>query len=245
MLANNFKRFKVITFDCTNTLFYFRNPPEVQYVKTAAKFGIDQSNFDPNLMRTNFRKQFKELNQKYPNFGRDSISYLKWWEKLVMNVFTQSSREPLNRGLLETVATKLICQFKTKECWGKFEKSNEIISALKDAGKTVGVISNFDPRLHELLLDMDMPKFDFVVTSYEAGFEKPNPEIFQHALNVSNMNIKPSECIHIGNEMEKDFKGAINAGWSAILINSEVKTHPRFENIQHFYDAITGSEIKL
>lgn len=246
VLVNNLRRFKLITFDCTNTLFYFKNPPEVQYLRTAVKHGIGEHNIDKNLMKQNFRKNFKELNQKYPNFGVNTISYHKWWEHLVVNVLVQSSRVEIDKRTLLKVASKLIEQFSTKECWGKFEKSNELIAALKDSGKTVGVISNFDPRLHDILKDMEMPKLDFVVTSYEAGVEKPKEEIFKRAIVASGLSIEPHEALHIGNEVQKDFDGAKNAGWSAILINSaETKIKPNFKDIQEFWDVITSRDIEL
>lgn len=245
MLTKNLRKFKLITFDCTNTLLYFKNPPELQYLETAAAHGISEDVFDKNLMKENFRQQFKEMSQKHPNFGRYSINWENWWQKLVVNVLTQSSRKPQDRQLLETIATKLIHQFKTRDCWGKFEKSNELITALKKAGKTVGAISNFDPRLHDVLNDMELPKLDFVLTSYEAGVAKPNPEIFYLALKASKLNIDPSEALHIGNEVKKDFDAAINAGWSAVLINSDVKIQPSFKDVEQFWNAITSSEINL
>lgn len=245
ILANNLRQFKLITFDCTNTLFYFKSPPEVQYLRTAVAHGIKEENFDKDLMKLNFRKCFKELTQKHPNFGRDTIFHHKWWEHLVVSVLMQSSRVELDRQTLVRIASKLIQQFSTRECWGKFDKSNELIAALKDAGKTVGVISNFDPQLHAILRDMEVPQLDFVVTSYEAGVEKPKAEIFQRAIEASGLAIKPNEALHIGNEIQKDFEGARNAGWSAILINSEAKIEPRFKDIQEFWDVITSREINL
>lgn len=238
ILANNLKKIKVITFDCTNTLFYFKKPPELQYLKTAESFGLKSEIFDKDLMKVHFRQQFKELQQNHPNFGRDSIAYESWWKKLVINVLSLSSREKIDEILLESVASKLISQYKSKECYGKFEKSNELIKAFKDAGKVVGIISNFDPRLHDLLTDMELPKFDFVVTSYEAGVEKPNAKIFHKAIEASKLNCDPSEALHIGNEMEKDFKGAINAGWKAILIKPEAKVQPSFNSVEHLWDSI-------
>lgn len=245
MLAKNLNKFKLVTFDCTNTLLYFKNPPEIQYLKTAATFGIPEENFDKNAMKVNFRKQFKELHMKYPNFGRDSIDYKNWWKQLVTNVFMQSSREPLDPVALEPIATKLIQQFQTRECWEKFQRSDELITALKDAGKVVGVISNFDPRLHALLADMNLTQFDFVLTSYETGVEKPNPKIFQRALEAAKLDIRPSEALHIGNEVDKDFVGAKSASWSAVLINSDTTETPRFNDVQHFWDELTSNDVKL
>lgn len=248
MLSNlrlNLRRFKVVTFDCTDTILFFKNPPNVQYLKTAAEYGFKPEVFDREKIKLNFRNDFKDMQARHPNFGRDSISYVKWWQQLVINVLMQSSREKIDSTLLEPVAMRLIEQYRTRECWEKFPKSNELIDALKEAGKTVGVISNFDPRLHDLLTDIDLPKFDFVTTSYEAGHEKPDPNIFKYATKLSSQNFEPHEALHIGNDVEKDFNGAKSAGWSAILVNSDANVQPHFNNIEEFWNAITSKELKL
>lgn len=84
MLARNLKNIKLITFDCTNTLLYFKNPPEKQYLITAAENGFHKEDFNPELMKKSFRKYFKDLNKEYPNFGTSTIGYLKWWEKVII-----------------------------------------------------------------------------------------------------------------------------------------------------------------
>lgn len=50
--------------------------------------------------------------------------------------------------------------------------------------------------------------FDFVVTSEEAGVEKPHPYIFMLALE--KLNLRTDDVIVIGDNPEKDIKGAIN-----------------------------------
>ena len=56
----------------------------------------------------------------------------------------------------------------------------------------------------------------FLVTSEEAGFEKPNPAIFKLALQ--KLNLEPSEVIMIGDNLGKDIVGAQDLGISAYLL---------------------------
>ena len=51
---------------------------------------------------------------------------------------------------------------------------------------------------------------DFLVTSEEVGFEKPNKEIFELALK--KMNLEKDQVIMIGDSLEKDVIGAKNFG---------------------------------
>ena len=120
---------------------------------------------------------------------------------------------------------------------------------MKKSGKIVGVISNFDPRLKDLLNDMDLKSFDFIITSYEAKIEKPNAKIFELARIetklITNEEILPHECLHIGNELVKDYQGARNIGWKSVLINSESHVSPQFKDIKEFYNMLEKGPICL
>ena len=49
-------------------------------------------------------------------------------------------------------------------------------------------------------------------------FGKPSKEFFFQALN--KLNLKPSECIVIGDDYESDIQGSINAGIKAVLVTT-------------------------
>lgn len=166
------------------------------------------------------------------------------------NVFISSTLIDLDQVQLNNIASVLINIYKTKECWERFEKSNDLLMEMKNSGKIVGVISNFDPRLKDLLNDMELTAFDFILTSYEAGVEKPNPKIFDLALYetkkiITNEVILPHECLHIGNELVKDYQGARNVGWKSVLINSETHVQPQFKDIKELYDSLRNGPIDL
>lgn len=247
-LIKNFQKFKIVTFDCTNTLLYFKKSPEIVYLDYAKRCGLPVDQFDSNLMKMNFIKCFKELNTSHPNYGRYSgLGCENWWRQIVTGVFQKSVIPPgadISKDKLDEIAGKLIQAFTTDECWGKFPKSDELIRDLKSAGKCVGVISNFDPRLHSLLDNLNLPKFDFVITSYEAECEKPRPEIFAKAIEASRIRCAPQEALHIGNE-NKDSDGARGAGWSAVLLNSDDTEKSHFRDIQNFYESVKTRDVKL
>lgn len=53
------------------------------------------------------------------------------------------------------------------------------------------------------------------------GVEKPDPRIFKEALN--RMGCKPEDSVMVGDKFKEDIIGAVNAGMSAILVNSKLK----------------------
>ncbi|KAJ9221764.1 hypothetical protein DTO027B5_7093 [Paecilomyces variotii] len=68
---------------------------------------------------------------------------------------------------------------------------------------------------------------DMIITSYEAGEEKPHPLIFQVAkrqassflgVSAEATNTDDWTCVHVGDNYEQDYKGALNAGWKSFLL---------------------------
>ena len=50
--------------------------------------------------------------------------------------------------------------------------------------------------------------------------EKPDPRIFELALKTSGIsNLRPEDCLHIGDKPLLDYRAAKNAGWNAVLVN--------------------------
>ena len=113
---------------------------------------------------------------------------------------------------------------------------------------SVGVISNSDDRVLPVLSSLGLSTIipagaagtlnrsndpslkpgdrtadvDFIALSYDIGFEKPSREIFDAAKslgNIHNVQARQEKCIHIGDDLEEDFKGAERAGWKGIFLD--------------------------
>jgi putative hydrolase of the HAD superfamily len=63
------------------------------------------------------------------------------------------------------------------------------------------------------------PFFDKVHISEEVGWKKPEPEIFEHALKEARL--PASDCVMVGDNLDTDISGAMNAGIQAILFDPE------------------------
>lgn len=67
------------------------------------------------------------------------------------------------------------------------------------------------------------PYFDLILCSEEVGVNKPNPLVFETALQKTNAN--PAQSVMIGDNPETDIQGAQNCGISTILFNPEKQVH--------------------
>ncbi|MDR3291902.1 MAG: TIGR02253 family HAD-type hydrolase [Methanobrevibacter sp.] len=113
-----------------------------------------------------------------------------------------------------------------------FPKTMDILIYLKSKGYRLAVISNgLTIKQWEKLVRLNLHNFfDKVITSEEVGFEKPNKYIFDEALK--RMGCGAENSIMIGNRLDTDCMGAINAGMSSILVNSNISP----EKIQKIKD---------
>lgn len=91
------------------------------------------------------------------------------------------------------------------------------LSALKNAGLKLGVVSNSDGRVEEALEAAGLRGyFDVVVDSTLAGVEKPDPAIFRTALDT--LGVPADEALYVGDLYEVDVLGAQAAGMAAVLL---------------------------
>ncbi len=104
-----------------------------------------------------------------------------------------------------------------------FPQTTSTLIHLKKQGYDLGVISNgITIKQWEKLIRLDLHHFfDHVITSEEAGAEKPDKHIFECALG--KMGYDAEKCVMIGNKFSEDILGAVNIGMSAILVNSQLK----------------------
>jgi len=97
-----------------------------------------------------------------------------------------------------------------------FPEAHETLEELQRRGIKMGVLSNWDYQLPSILQAVQLDTFfQFIVTSAEAGVEKPDLKFFAcgvekvHALAP---DVKLSHCFYIGDHYEKDVLPARAAG---------------------------------
>jgi putative hydrolase of the HAD superfamily len=105
------------------------------------------------------------------------------------------------------------------------------LSKLRDKGLKLGIISNgFRKDVEHVLGKLRLKRwFDVVVSIDSCNSAKPAKEIFIYALN--KLGIQPSEALFIGDSVETDYKGAVDAGIKSLLIDREGKIPRKYNKI--------------
>ena len=89
---------------------------------------------------------------------------------------------------------------------------------------------------------LDLNKWlEIVVTSLDAGANKPQPEIFLEALKQAG--VQQSEAIYVGDQYKVDIIGATGAGMKGILIDrtdyyQEITDCPRIRSLTELIEYV-------
>lgn len=99
----------------------------------------------------------------------------------------------------------------------------EALEGLDDAGVYQAVISDIDTAEAERILGQfgvwDL--FDHVTTSEEVGHTKPNPRMFDTALEKAGGRVDPADALMIGDRYEHDVQGGKRAGLTTVALGDD------------------------
>ncbi|XP_022129453.2 rhythmically expressed gene 2 protein [Pieris rapae] len=206
---------KLLTFDATNTLLKLCVSPWKFYANVAEKYGYQ---IHEDEIKKQFLYTYKNLTKKHPNFGKESILWENWWREIVQGTFEGKIKDNEH---IKCIGNKLIQDYKSPKCWFPADGAVDLLEHVKSKCIDIGIVSNFDPRLHEILQSLNLSSyFKFILTSYEIGYSKPDKKIFDSAIEHSKLNLCTDACLHIGDDYEKDYLGATKAGWQAFLVTN-------------------------
>lgn len=99
-----------------------------------------------------------------------------------------------------------------------YPDADPALSALRDRDLRLVTVSNWDCSLPRVLDGCGLGDLlDGTITSAEVGARKPDPLIFERALELAGC--EPEEALHVGDTAEEDVAGAQAAGIRSLLID--------------------------
>ncbi len=218
----NPERPKVIFFDAMGTLFGLRGSVGEVYGQVAQQFGVAVAAQD--LDRA-FSQSFKAAPpMAFPGLPKPELlqQECEWWEAIARQTFHQA-------GVLQqfsdfsTFFAYLYAYFTTAEPWQVYSDTIPTLQFWQRQGVELGVISNFDSRLHPILQTLGLNRYFASVTiSTEAGAAKPDEEIFRQGLAKHGLvleSLRPGQAWHVGDSPGADYHGARAAGLTGIWLD--------------------------
>jgi putative hydrolase of the HAD superfamily len=208
---------RAIFFDAAGTLFHPREPIARSYAKVAREHGVDLAE---GAVNASFRAAFHDA--VAPAFGPGhpaaELRQLErdWWRNVVARTFAQlgTFRD------FDAFFDSLFRHFANPATWIADAQAETVLSQLASRKFKMGVISNFDYRLYAILQGLGLARhFEAIVISSEAGYAKPDPEIFRIAMR--RFGVEPPQSVHVGDSREHDLAAATVVGMRAVLIDPD------------------------
>jgi putative hydrolase of the HAD superfamily len=201
-------------FDLDDTLWDFKANSGVILSALFEEFGLEKKlNTSLHDFLTYYRKLNLQLWSRYYKREIDKHYLRNYRFKEVFNHFGYDHYE---ESLLVSEA------YMTRAPFGTALKEGciETLTYLKTKYK-LHIITNGFVESQAIKIDSCglRPFFSNIIISEEHALVKPELRIFRVAESLAES--QPHECVMIGDSMESDVQGALNAGWDAVYLRGE------------------------
>ena len=206
---------KAIFFDAVGTLFYLTKTVGDHYALVGSEVGL---RLDAQDLDRAFYIAWKQMPPRAAIDAPREDDDKGWWRQLVDLVLDQAapSLSEIDRDNFFEIAYE---HFAEAGVWKLFPEVVDALEKLQPRFQ-LAVISNFDGRLRFILEHLGISKFfDHVFISSEIGADKPDPEIFRRAVKL--IDLKPNQVLHVGDDSERDWKAAAEAGLSVFKLDRQ------------------------
>lgn len=208
------RNIRAVSFDAGQTLLEADPPVEEVYREAFATHGVDA---DLEAVHRAVHATWREVDARRER-GEERWGGLQgeagFWRRFVEEVFGRSG----GKGLPEPLLDGLVAHFREDRHWKVYPETPEVLSALRGAGMTLLVVSNWDSTLPRLLERLELlPFFDGVVVSAVFGASKPSRAIFDEAIRLAG--VRHADTLHVGDSLVDDYHGARAAGLHALLLD--------------------------
>jgi len=207
---------KAVFFDWFNTLARYEPPREELHSQVLREFGIEisPSKLMPGILSAD--KYFFGENALLPVEERNPEEKTKVYINYNNLILTEVGVKVTKELLLKIL--KKGQQLFERITFVLFDDVLPTLRMLKGRKLIQGLLTNASKNMISIQCKLGLePYLDFVVTSEEAGADKPKPAIFLAALERAGVGA--SEAIHIGDQYDLDVVGARAIGITPILID--------------------------
>ena len=206
-------KYKHLFFDLDHTLWDFDSNAKatLQQLHLDLKL-VDKGIHDFDLFHKNYLQHNENLWARYRNgqIRQDELRIKRMWLTLLdFQIADEDLTRQLSELFLQLLPTRTIL----------FPDTKEVLQYLTDKRYQLHLITNgFEKTQHAKLHHSGLEVFfKEVITSEGSNSLKPQKEIFEYALNKAGADVK--ESIMIGDTLDVDILGAMNAGMDQVHVN--------------------------
>ena len=208
------RQIQAILLDAAGTLMEPAEPVGQTYARIAGRFGRTA---DPDRLLRAFGAVFQSMPpMAFPAMALEELEARErgWWKTLVRKAAADADAVP---EAFDAYFDTLYGHYADPAAWRLYPEIVTCLAQLRERGLAVAVASNFDSRLPGILKGLGIADLAGpVIYSTAAGVAKPEPDIFHQALAA--LGVDPAQAVHVGDGLEPDYRGALAAGLSALLL---------------------------
>ncbi|CAL9130967.1 unnamed protein product [Musa textilis] len=213
-------KLRCITVDVTGTLIAYKGELGDYYCMAAKAVGLPCPDY--KRMHEGFKAAYTDMVREYPCFGHAAkMPNIDWWRACVKDSFIRAGYE-YDAETFEKVFRRIYSSFGSSAPYVVFPDSQPFLRWARQKGLTVGIVSNAEYRYQDVILPAlginQGSEWDFGVFSGIEGVEKPDPRIYEIALEKAG-HIAAAEAVHIGDSMRKDYLPASGVGMQALILD--------------------------
>jgi putative hydrolase of the HAD superfamily len=207
------KQYRHLFFDLDHTLWDFEANAKATLKELYSALQLEEKGInDFDLFHKNYRAHNEKLWERYRNgFIRQEELRVKrmWLALLDFKIADEELAKEMSARFLELLPTRTIL----------FPHAAEILQYLIDKGYILHLLTNgFEKTQHSKLMYSGLKHFfKEIITSELSNSLKPSKEIFEFAFE--RCAAEKNECIMIGDNIEVDIIGAMNAGIDQVYVN--------------------------
>ncbi|PQJ69510.1 YjjG family noncanonical pyrimidine nucleotidase [Polaribacter butkevichii] len=208
------KNIQHVFFDLDHTLWDFEKNSDLAFQKVFIKHSI-------SLSLEDFLTVYKPLNFNYWKLYREE----KVTKEQLRYGRLKDSFEALDYRISDDLINEIAVNYLEflPDFNYLFDGTFEILEYLKSKYQLHIITNGFEEVQTQKMLSSNIHHyFDKIITSESVGVKKPNPKVFNYALDLAKAD--KGNSIMIGDNLEADIEGAINVGMRAIYCNFENNT---------------------
>jgi putative hydrolase of the HAD superfamily len=207
---------KAVFFDWFNTLVRYEPPREKLHSELLSEFGITVSPRDlmPGLLAADnfFYSEAKRSSLSKMSPQQQAAFYVHYGE-----ILFREAGLSLDKNTMAQIIRRWP-EMRDKMQFVLFEDVLGTLVELKQDKLILGILTNATRDAVAVQKKLGLqPYLDFIVTSEEAGVEKPDPGIFRLALEKAG--VAASLAVHVGDQYDMDIVGARGVGINPVMID--------------------------
>jgi putative hydrolase of the HAD superfamily len=178
----------------------------------------------------------------WPSDWTDPATQRSFWVGFYRQVLTGMGHDDA-----EELADALFAAFSDPAGYRLFDDVRPALEELAGRGVTLGIVSNFEPWLEDVLALQGVDHlFAAVAISGKLGVAKPDPAIFRWAVHEAGAD--PAATVHVGDQPVNDVDAARAFGLTPVLIDRFDRypdpngTH-RVESLEGFVALVSGNRL--